>query len=342
MRICAYFAFYNSCSSFEWKSGRENSTIHSSWTPPKSWYVDGSNTFYRSVEKKHVFTAEKSWLLAGRISQIPNPGDYIATEVLGEPIILANDHGQYKAFFNVCRHHAARICENGKNTLANTDGSVIKRFICPYHGWEYNIDGRLAKAVAMKGCEAFKARNFNLLPIRVDQLGPWLFVNFSEGRTSLREDQPDAQFVEDLLVQSGVGQLQHVGSRRYHLHCNWKVFIDNYLDGGLHVSIAHPSLAALLDMDSYTRQVVTSGAPDGTADDRRTDFKNANFFLQTCRSATAPSSSDLGKRSLTNVASLYLFHYPNLCVNRYGRWMDTNVVWPHPDRADQCFVDFDW
>ena len=81
-------------SSFEWESGRDGRPIHASHTPPKSWYVDevvgsgGSSTFFRAVEQPFVFSGSTSWLLAGRAEQIPQPGDFLATQVLGEPIIL--------------------------------------------------------------------------------------------------------------------------------------------------------------------------------------------------------------------------------------------------------------
>ena len=158
----------------------------------------------------------------------------------------------------------------------------------------------------------------------------------------------------------GFEQLVWCGSRRYHMQCNWKVFIDNFLDGGMHVSIAHPNLASGLDMRSYTREVLrpTTSASDvmggsGIAPkDTNTDidFSKSHVFLQTClpgpdRSETlSEGNADIvsGRRAEGDVLSQYLYHYPNLCINRYGKWMDTNVVWPHPTNGQECFVDFDW
>ena len=89
-------------SSFEWESGRDGRPIHASHTPPKSWYVDevvssggSSSTFFRAVEKLFVFFGSTSWLLAGRAEQIPQPGDFLATQVLGEPIILTRSLSLY-------------------------------------------------------------------------------------------------------------------------------------------------------------------------------------------------------------------------------------------------------
>eukprot|EP01035_Chromulina_nebulosa_P007392 gene7392-9988_t len=164
-------------SSFEWESGRDGRPIHASHTPPKSWYVDvdevvgsgGSSTFFRAVEQPFVFSGSTSWLLAGRVEQIPQPGDFLATQVLGEPIILTRtENGEYKAFYNVCRHHAAKICDEGPGSLAcarddNGQVRVAGRFTCPYHGWQYSIDGRLSRAVGMQGCENFRCVNLPLV-----------------------------------------------------------------------------------------------------------------------------------------------------------------------------------
>ena len=125
----------------------------------------------------------------------------------------------------------------------------------------------------------------------------------------------------------------------------------------MHVSIAHPDLASGLDMRSYTREVLklklksTVGVGAGhiaTDSDSDIDFSKSHVFLQTC-SPRLGSPSDYntdvasGRRVEEGDApSQYLFHYPNLCINRYGKWMDTNVVWPHPTNGQECFVDFDW
>lgn len=218
----------------------------------------------------------------------------------------------FKAFYNICRHHAAQILDDGQGSLQGG------RMVCPYHGWEYTADGRLAKAVKMKGCKNFEPKNYGLVPITVDHLGPWLFVNSDpDSSGSILEDQPDMHKFWEILEDSGVNELQHVAHRRYRLDCNWKVFIDNYLDGGYHVPIAHPGLSANLALDSYK------------------NVASENYFLQQSASLNQDDS-----RFNTGQDAVYIWHFPNLCVNRYGDWMDTNVVWPIS--ADECWVDFDW
>ena len=280
------------------------------------------------------------------------------------------------AFYNVCRHHAAQIHDDGNGSIEGD------RIVCPYHGWEYALNGRLAKATYMKGCKNFKAKDNGLIPIEMDTLGPWAFLNLngqndsSSSRSSINDlnnnddvsgdavhnnksngsnssynnnnsnynktiksklfhDQPDMKICHNLLKKTNYDQLIHVKTKKYHLKCNWKVFIDNYLDGGYHVPIAHKELSNLIDMKSYER------------------IKYDNFFLQQVNSNILSSSvvsSRLQSSSSSSISSndddesnnkaLYIFHYPNLCINRYGKWMDTNIVWPV--NVNECIVEFDW
>eukprot|EP01038_Epipyxis_sp_PR26KG_P011393 gene11393-15273_t len=299
--------------------------ISSATTPPSSWYTD--KEFYTQVEKSKTF---KSWLYGCRVDEMKNIGDYVAINIMDQPILIvkqsidstqdSTNETAYKAYFNVCRHHAAQICDNGTGTIGESG-----RFTCPYHGWQYDRLGRLVKAVQMKGCASFSPKNFGLKPILVDQVGPWLFINLgSSEHQSLLKDQPDVSKLTDILNSTNYSSLTHVAKRSYHIKCNWKVFIDNYLDGGYHVPIAHPALSAELDMNSYER------------------IGYENFYLQTCLTANKAiaDSNRLGGTTNNPNKAIYAFHYPNLCINRYGRWMDTNIVWPIS--VNECVVDIDW
>jgi choline monooxygenase len=124
--------------------------IDSAYTPPNSWYIESQ--FYDEVELKHIFP--KSWLLVGKKSDLANVGDYIAGNISKSPWVVINTGKGLKSFHNVCRHHAAQILDDGIGSINNP----MKRLKCPYHGWQYTIDGKLAQANQMKGCSDFKAR----------------------------------------------------------------------------------------------------------------------------------------------------------------------------------------
>ena len=148
------------------------------------------------------------------------------------------------------------------------------------------------------------------MPLSVHTWGPLLMVN----------PTPDAPLpsrspLTERLDASGWGDLVYHSSRSYELGCNWKVFIDNYLDGGYHVAFLHPSLAAELDLDAYGTELFE------------------RFSIQSTPASETASSRLEGE-------AIYAWVYPNLMINRYGPMMDINVV--HPTGPESCRVDFDW
>lgn len=314
---------------FRWVD--HNVGIESASTPPASWYT--SQKFYEFVEAKHTF---RGWVLVGSADQLKKDGDYLATTIANEPIIVIKSNGKLKAYYNVCRHHAAQLCDDGTGSLPTG------RIRCPYHGWEYNFDGRLTKAMKMTGCKNFSPKDYGLHNLAVEVVGPFLYVNMSrplpitstpEATNNLpptiEDDQPDSKQIFNMLHASGIEQLVHVKSKVYHLKCNWKVFIDNYLDGGYHVPVAHPELSKNLDLSKYTRQGFD------------------NFYLQSCPpSPSADNRLNINKENNSQETvqnhqdALYIYQYPNICMNRYGPWLDTNVVFPLS--ANECEVHFNW
>jgi choline monooxygenase len=292
--------------------------IEEASTPPSIWYT--GKEFYDKVEKEQTF---RTWQIVGRADQVKNDGDYLAVTMADQPIIVIKQADGYKAFYNVCRHHAAQLCDEGTGSLGPQG-----RITCPYHGWQYTTDGRLAKAIKMKGCKNFQVKDFGLNSLPIEKFGPWLFVNLSkEGfQENLLSEQFDAKTVFEMLTNSHFESLQYIQSKSYILNCNWKVFIDNYLDGGYHVPIAHKALTTNLNLDQYQRYSIPP---------------HTRFYLQTCPSKPIESAKESEQSRIRgNQTALYIFQYPNICINRYGKWMDTNIVYPLNER--QCIVHFDW
>jgi phenylpropionate dioxygenase-like ring-hydroxylating dioxygenase large terminal subunit len=103
-------------------------------------------------------------------------------------------------------------------------GAATGRFTCPYHGWQYNIDGKLAKAIKMKGCEGFSAKDFSLRSLPVKVVGPWIYVNLGKDSSSLIEnDLSDLSIMTKMLEETKYTELQLYKSRKYEINCNWKV-----------------------------------------------------------------------------------------------------------------------
>ena len=276
-------------------------------TIPAPWYRDAR---IYDLELAAVFG--KSWQVAGRLDQVREKGAFFTTDIASEPVVVVRgDDAQLRAFYNVCRHHAAAVVPESYG--------CAKQFRCPYHGWTYGIDGALKGMVEFDGvCNFDRAQN-GLVPIRVDAWENFVFVNLDPLAAPLHKF---LGAVPELVAPLQLTQkLQYFDRRVYTLRCNWKVYVDNYLDGGYHVPHAHKGLSSVIEYTQYTIE----------------NFERA--CLQ-----SSPLSS--GANSATGVAAtrqgraFYLWIYPNFMINAYEGVMDTNVVVPLG--VDNCAVIFDY
>ena len=120
---------------------------------------------------------------------------------------------------------------------------------CPYHGWNYGLDGSLKGMPEFDGVENFDRAQNGLVPIRVETWECFVFINLDNNAAPL------AEFLGGLakrVAPLGISKLHYFDRRTYNIHCNWKVFVDNYLDGGYHVPHLHKGLNSVLDYKQYT------------------------------------------------------------------------------------------
>ena len=264
-------------------------------TIPASWYTD-PRVF--DLELRTAFA--RSWQVAARVEQLSEPGRFVTCDIAGQPIVVVRGSDDIiRAFFNVCRHHAAAV-------VADPEGSA-KHLRCPYHGWTYALDGELKGTPDFSDACDFDRRTNRLVPVALEQWQGWLLVNLE----SL--PLPVSEFLGSALQAQFRGlhleRLSWVERRRYVLDCNWKVFIDNYLDGGYHVPYLHQDLHSALDYSNY---IIENG-------DR--------YCLQSSPHATRQRA-------------LYYWIHPNFMVNWYGTMMDTNLVVPLSVNRTEVIFDF--
>ncbi len=276
-------------------------------TIPAPWYRDPR---IEELERSSVF--DGTWQVAGRGDQVREKGQFFTADIAGEPIVVVRgDDEKLRAFYNVCRHHAAAV-------VPQTQGCA-KQFRCPYHGWTYDIDGALKGMVEFDGVCNFDRADNGLVPIRVDVWENFVFVNL-DGKAAPLQNFLGA--VPDLVAPLDLAKkLRYFDRRIYPLNCNWKVYVDNYLDGGYHVPHAHKGLSSVIEYTKYTIE----------------NFERA--CLQ-----SSPLSSDAnsaaGVAATRQGRAFYLWIYPNFMINAYEGVMDTNVVVPLG--ADKCAVIFDY
>ena len=275
-------------------------------TIPASWYVDAR---IAELEARVVFS--RTWQMVGRVEQVEKPGKFITANIAGEPIVVVRgDNGVLRAFYNVCRHHAAAVV-----TEDCGQASILR---CPYHGWSYGLDGSLKGTPEFEGVENFDRGQNGLIPVRVESWENFVFVNLDPHAAPLEN------FLGGLVKKVApleIAKLHYFERRVYDIHCNWKVFVDNYLDGGYHVPHLHKGLNSVLDYKQYTIEnedryclqsspMVSSGADQATGATRKGD------------------------------RAWYFWQYPNLMINCYEGYMDTNLVLPVD--VDHCRVIFDF
>jgi phenylpropionate dioxygenase-like ring-hydroxylating dioxygenase large terminal subunit len=284
----------------------EKACLEDAFTIPASWYIHPQML---QLELRAVFG--RTWQMIGRTSQVSSPGDYITAQVANEPVLAVRSaDGSLKAFFNVCRHHAAAVATESCGT--------VQLFRCPYHGWTYGLDGSLKGAPEFNGVRNFDRSKNGLVPVRVDTWEQFLFVALDPETPPLREFLGGlAEVVRPLNIRT----LRFYTRKIYTLDCNWKVFVDNYLDGGYHVPHLHKGLNSALDYKQYTiengeRYSVQSSPMMHSQEDR------------------AVAATRQGTRAY------YLWLYPNLMINVYQGVMDTNLVLPMGPDKTQVIFDF--
>jgi choline monooxygenase len=277
------------------------------WTIPSPWYFDKQ---IEELEQQSVFA--KTWQVVGRADQAQNKGDFFTGDLAGEPIVVARgEDGVLRAFYNVCRHHAAAV-------VTQAEGSA-KQFRCPYHGWTYGIDGALKGMVEFEGVCNFDRAKSGLVPVKVDAWESFVFVNLDGQAASLRDFLGAVPGIVAPLQLSK--KMKFFDRRVYTLNCNWKVYVDNYLDGGYHVPHAHKGLSSVVEYTRYTIE---------------------NFERSCLQSSPLDTSgaleSSIGATRQGN--AFYLWVYPNFMINAYSGVMDTNLVLPLG--VDKCAVIFDY
>jgi choline monooxygenase len=276
-------------------------------TPPASWYVDP-----RFLDLELSTTFANAWQFACRLDQVREPGQFVTLELVGEPLlILRGSDGILRGFFNVCRHHAAAVMTE--------PAGCAKRLVCPYHGWTYTLEGALKAAPAFEGVEDFDAAAHGLVPVHTAVWENWVFVRLAEDGPALEEFLGGGLVAE--VASLGLAKLQWFDRRHYIFDCNWKVFVDNYLDGGYHVPYLHKGLGSVLDYNKYT---IENGP--------RHCLQSSPMVTRGAEAATGAVRK--GERAL------YYWIYPNFMFNWYEGVMDTNLVYPRGVNQTEVIFDF--
>jgi choline monooxygenase len=286
-------------------SYNDSAPLSDAYTIAAPWYT---NPRVADLELQNVFA--RTWQAIGRADQVEKPGDYLTAVVAGEPIVAVRDSdNQLRAFFNVCRHHA--MC------VMNEPAGHAQHLRCPYHGWTYTLEGELRGITEFEGVRNFDRSQNGLVPVCVAVWEQFVFVNLDPQAAPLED------FLGELVARTrplGLAQLKFFERRSYTIDCNWKVYVDNYLDGGYHVPHMHKGLNSVLDYTNYTIENLM-----------RCSVQSSPVAIDNASEATAAATRK-GDRAF------YFWQYPNFMLNWYEGYLDTNLVVPlGPDRCEVIF-----
>lgn len=219
----------------------------------------------------------RTWQFVGHESQLAATGDYLADVIGGAPVVVVRKaDGALAGFHNVCRHRAGALVADGQ-------GNCGEAFTCRYHGWRYALDGRLRNAVDFGALPGFDPREFGLFPIRLESWRGLLFVNLD------LDAQPLATLMAPLGARWAEGQAAFpmVEKRTHRIGCNWKTYVENYLEG-YHLKMVHPE---------FDNDVVVANY--------RTEIEGEVIF------AHAPA------RDASIYGGVWAWLWPNLAINVY-------------------------
>lgn len=186
------------------------------------------------LEAERLAVFDRSWIYAGHESEIPEPGDFRARDVAGRPVILARGgDGEVRVLLNTCTHRGTLVC---RETAGNT-----KTFQCPYHAWTFSNQGDLIgipREEAYSG--GFDRRDLALATApRMESYRGFIFISFNPEVAELVDYLAGARDYLDLVCdQSEVGMEIVSGTQSYCMRANWKLLVENSIDG-YHAPITH-------------------------------------------------------------------------------------------------------
>jgi choline monooxygenase len=269
-------------------------------TIPASWYTDPR---FHELDAGAIF--HHSWHGVGHLSRLNNVGDYILATVADNPIIIVKGQDEkLRAFYNVCRHRGGPLAMN------DGCGKVLQ---CAYHGWTYLLDGSLRGTPKFDRTELFDKKDFGLMPANVEVWEGLVFVNLELNAPPV---QNYYKGIVERIAPISLLAMKFYKRVAYNVRCNWKVYVDNYLEG-YHLPFVHPELCNLLDFQQYV--------------------------TETCDWYSLQYSPIQAKENIYGAAgemAFYFFVWPNFMMNILPDRLQTNLVLP--DGHDRCIVLFDY
>ena len=244
----------------------------------------------------------RSWQLVAHGHELEGTGDHVVTQIADVPVIVVRaDDGELRAFPNICRHRGG--------PLALENGRGARMLHCRYHGWIYGLDGRLRRASEMQDAAGFEVNDIRLPLLAVAEWLGLVFVNLDPAPVPF---ETVVAGIATRIAPTDFSRMRLVHHQDYEVRCNWKVYVDNFVEG-YHLPYVHQALTRALDYRDYRAEVA--------------DW----YSLQHSPVADAAAAYGAGQ-------AWYYFIYPGTMLNIMPGRLQANRVLPiAPDR---CRVEF--
>jgi Rieske 2Fe-2S family protein len=219
-----------------------------------SYFTNLPREYYLSediFETELAKVLRRQWLLVGHTSSVRKPGDYFEKQVGPESMIIVRDNdNKVRAFFNVCRHRGSRILDEGACGHA-------KGFVCPYHKWTYDTQGKLRSVPSLSDGTQFNFADWPLKDAHCQTFQGWIFVWLGEEQPPLLDDVLGPMRDAAALEAIGSERLKLAHRETYVVKANWKSMLENNMEC-YHCGLGgHPSLAISCDYRAMSTDKAT-------------------------------------------------------------------------------------
>jgi Rieske 2Fe-2S family protein len=273
------------------------------WEPrPTLSGADYTSNEVWEEERERIWFGD--WVCIGRAEEVANPGDYLVRELAGESIFVTrNQEQELHGFYNVCLHRGTRFLDDEPAA-----GNVRKAFVCPYHSWTYDLNGRLIGTPNVRESERFERADYPLHGFAVDEYAGFLFANLA------REPRPLVDALTDGVESVASFDRYRMADLRvgvrivYEVAANWKIVVENYNEC-LHCPVIHPELVQVVPLYRFGE------VWDGVTRDGGSDMREGAVSFTMSGRSDLPTLPGLLDEDLKRYYGAYQF--PNLLVNAH-------------------------